>query len=134
MLNWFHRGQFQAEETREYVRIPAPWPVKVEPLTPIDGRQVARTEDVSAGGICVTLPEAIPVGTALRIQIHVPPTDRTIQMEGVGVRCRPLSRGFEVGVRFTRIDPADRAHLRETIETISSSQKDPQKRAWWRSL
>ncbi len=135
MLNWFRKG-FQHEDTRQYPRLPAAWPIKCEPLTPSNGKRVSATRDVSAGGCSVVLPEKIPVGSRIRIQIHIPPIDRTVQAEGLVARCQPVSRGmgFDVGIRFDRIDPADRDQLRQTIEEISGPGQVPQKRTWWRSV
>lgn len=136
MLSWFRKG-FQAENSREYARLPASWPIKCEPLTGADDRQVSATRDVSAGGCSVVLPEKIPVGSRIGLQIHIPPIDRTLQAEGLIVRCQPLPRGtsFDVGVRFTRIDPADRAQLSDVIEQISRPERRArQQRNWWRSI
>ena len=135
MLSWFRKG-FRHENTRQYIRLPAAWPVKVEPLVPTDGRQVSRTEDVGAGGISMITREMIPLGTSLRLQVHIPPIDRTFQAEGRVVRCQPLQRGtgFDVGVCFTQITPADQAQLKETLEGLSGPSGVSRKRTWWRSI
>ena len=131
---WFKRYKYQ--NTRQYMRLPAAWPIKCEPKTPADASHVTATRDVSAGGFCVVTREMIPVGSRIRVEIHVPPLDRSIQAEGQVVRCLPAHRGsFQLGIRFLEIDPKERVALNEAIEKSAGSRvRAHQERSWWRKL
>jgi len=134
----FHlRKGYRYENTRQYLRLPASWPIKCEPRTAADGKHVVRTKDVGAGGVAVIVEEMLPIGTHLHLEIHVPPLNRTIPAEGQVVRCLPArrGRGFELGVYFDQIDPKDRADLNEAIErSIGPRGRTRQRSTWWRKL
>lgn len=124
----FRRGVNQ----RAYQRLPAAWPIKCEPQTPDDGRHLSTTGNVSAGGVSVTVQQKIAVGSAIRLEIHVPPLNRSILAKGQVVRCLPTATGnsFELGIRFVQIDPGERIALNEAIEAAFLPHRRP--RPWWR--
>ena len=133
MGNWFKRYKYG--NTRQYVRIPAAWPIKCQPQTVEDKTQVSSTRDVSAGGFRVIMREMLPVGSRLRVEIHVPPLNRSIQIEGRVVRCLPTQGGFDLGIQFLKIDPPDRTQLNEAIERLLPRHlRETHKKAWWRKL
>ena len=117
---------------RVYQRLPAAWPVKCEALSPGRPSRVTSTTNISAGGVSMAYPEELAAGTALRVEIDVPPLNRSIRGEAVVVRCgRARSgNGFDVGLRFTRIPPQDRIALDEAIERFYAPPKT--ERPWWR--
>lgn len=134
----FHRKLFMKykyQNTRRYLRLPAPWPIKCEPKTEANGKHVMRAEDVGAGGVRIVLGQELPAGSRLHLEIHVPPLNRSIRAEGKVVRCLPKERGFELGIRFERIDPRDQAALNEAVERFfSPRQRIRQHRAWRREI
>ena len=90
------RGVARARSQRQVV----PVPVRVQ----LDGSTfVVTTRDVSASGLGVTAPMAIPVGARLQISMCVP--GRTLQREVSVARCvhRPSRSGFDtwlLGLHF----------------------------------
>ena len=105
------------QKTRRYLRLPAPWPVKLEPLLNPTERHVTTATDISSGGISVILPKKFPVKTPVRIEIYIPPVDQTVQAEGEVLRCLPLRASrFELGIQFLKINPKDQATLTKAVE------------------
>jgi len=134
-----HRfGQrYKYQNTRQYLRLPISWPVKCEPTTQQaqEGRHVTATQDVSAGGMRMVVREEVPVDSEVILEIHVPPLERTIQAVGKVLRCQPSRRGFELGVRFERIDPRDQVALNEAVEQFYSPRKRVRhQQSWWRRI
>ena len=133
----FRKG-YNYENTRRYIRLPAAWPIKCETQAETgEASHVTHTADVSAGGASFAVKESLPLGSRVRIQVHVPPLDRIIQADGRVVRCQPnpSGAGFALGIRFEQIDPKDQAELNETIEQIQPPRKrDRQRGRWWRGV
>ena len=81
--------------------------------------------------------EMLPVGSRIQVEIHVPPLGRSILAEGAVVRCVAApGGGFDLGIRFDRIDPKDQNDFNEAIERFySPRQRDRQRGGtWWRRL
>ncbi|MBI3318386.1 MAG: PilZ domain-containing protein [Candidatus Omnitrophica bacterium] len=132
------RKGYKYKNTRQYIRIPAAWPIKCEPVEAgwAGGPHITATQDVSGGGVRILLKQMIPAGARIRLEIHVPPLGRSIQAAGQVVRCLPSRRGgFETGIRFDEVQPQDRAALIEAIDKfVTSGQKIRQERSWWRKI
>jgi len=136
---WYalHRG-YLFPNSRQYIRLPAAWPIKCEPQTQEDGKHVVHTRDISAGGVSIEIKEVLPPGTRVHLEILVPPLNRTIQADGKVVRSLSALKGGGsiVGIQFERIDPEDRLALKEAVERFSKALKDrkPHKEHWWRQI
>ncbi len=128
--------KYKYENTRRYPRLPASWPIKCEPATPSDGKMVTQTNDISAGGVAITVRKMLPVGTRLQLEIHIPPLDRSLRATGRVVRCSEgRGGGFELGVRFDQIDLKDQGALREAIESFYGPEGlSHQRKSWWRKF
>jgi c-di-GMP-binding flagellar brake protein YcgR len=87
--------------------------------------------DISAGGLLLSSPKAIPLGTLLKLEIKVPgwgkhqgkfgPAHeqdlRPLVAVGQVVRLETLEEGeFELGVKFLNVYPDDQEALRKFIE------------------
>lgn len=133
MFKWLSGKGYQYQNTRQYLRLPASWPVKFEQEAGIH-QPLSSTKDVSAGGISLVLPQPVPVGSRLRLEINVPPLNRSIAVEGRVVRCLQAEKsGFDVGIRFDQITPKDHEDLKQTVERfIPSRHKKRQEKTWWR--
>lgn len=115
------------QNARAYRRLPAPWPIKCESLEPAGGERspvATSAANISAGGVALTSQQAFPVGARVRIDILVPPIQRTIRAQGVVLRCSPSREGknCELGIWFERIAPPDRIALNEAIEQFYGGQ------------
>lgn len=129
-------GRYKYVNTRQHLRLPAAWPVKVKVLSRPSEEEhqlLSSTRDVSAGGIALAARTAFPVGSRLGLEIHVPPLNRSISTEAEVVRCLPLKReGFDVGLRFLTIAPPDREELDAAIqEFYNRKARDRQQKGWW---
>ena len=135
----FGRGSkgYRYDNTRKYVRLPAAWPIKYETQAEGAPRQVTHTSDVSAGGVALSVREMLPIGSRIKLEVHVPPLNRSIHAGGEVLRCIPARRGgYEIGIRFDQINPTDQVILNEAIERFYSPRQRSRHRggAWWRSL
>ena len=135
----FGRGSkgYQYDNTRRYIRLPAAWPIRYEAQAEGASRQVTHTADVSAGGVALSVQEMLPIGSRIKLEVHVPPLNRSIQAVGEVIRCLPGRQGgYEIGIRFEQIDPTDQAVLDDAIQRFYSPRQRSHQRngAWWRSL
>ena len=132
----FWRKKYRYDNTRRYIRLPVSWPVKCESqgAPPVAGVAVGTTYDVSAGGVAVPVREKIPVGGLVRIEIYVPPLNRSLSVQGRVIRCSSQrGGGFELGVHFIQMDPKDRIALNEAIEAFYGPDHPARQRTtWWR--
>ncbi len=71
-----------------------------------------HTMNVSRGGLCADLPEAIPAGTEVAVELQLSFGDgwysEPLPLPGRIAWCRPAAGGHQVGITFRRLD-ADRA-------------------------
>ena len=137
----FGRGSkgYRYDNTRRYVRLPAAWPVRYEAQDEEAGapHQVAHTADVSAGGVALSVREMLPIGSRIKLEVLVPPLNRSIQAVGEVIRCLPGRQGgYEIGIRFDQINPTDQVVLDDAIQQFYSPRQRSHQRngAWWRSL
>ncbi len=131
--NFFKRYKYA--NTRQFLRIQAPWPLKYQLSTEADNPRVTLAKDVSAGGLGVVVQERIPVGSQIQVEIHVPPLSRTLSAEGQVVRTGAQGDSFELGVRFVQMNPEDRQALDEAIEKFySPKERARQQGTRWRRL
>ena len=132
------RKGYKYDNTRQYIRVPASWPIKYEQkaVSAPSDRRVTETKDISAGGVALLVQEMIPVGSRLHLEIHVPPLQRSVTVEGQIVRCLPVrGGGFDIGIRFDQIDSADREALSGAIDKFCTpGQRVRHRGSWWRRI
>lgn len=137
MFEWFKGKRYKYENTRQYLRIPVSWPVKLEAASaPAGNPQLASTKDVSAGGIKVETRQMVPVGSRIQVEVYVAPLQRAIAAQAQVVRCLMIKEGgFELGIRFLEIDAADRKTLGEAIEkSVPPRWRKSRNKSWWRKV
>ena len=85
-------------------------------------RLVGRCIDVSRGGLCVSLPRAVAVGSLVRVGV---PT-KGVRVDCKVRHCTSLGDRFQIGLQFklTRHEPGetakpDREHIRFTVTRIA---------------
>jgi c-di-GMP-binding flagellar brake protein YcgR len=102
-----------------------------EPATSVYG-------DISAGGLLISSPKSLPLGTLLKLEMKVPgwgkhqgkfgPAHdqdlRPLVAVGQVVRVETLDAGdFELGVKFLNVYPDDQEALRKFIEASAPSEE-----------
>lgn len=94
---------------------------------PVQGpERVGFTENISASGFLIRLPEIFALSTILDMNFEVPEkAGRTIQCLGRVVRVEEDDAGFLAGVMFLDLTPADRAHLYEFVRKKQSVREAP---------
>ena len=128
--------RYKYENTRQYLRLPAIWLVKCTVLSASNGQSLDSTRNVSAGGVSLVSQERVPVGSHLKIDLHVPPLNRSLSTNTVVVRCLPRKDGrFDLGLRFLDLSEKDRADLDQAIShSVPSRHKALQQKSWWRKI
>ena len=137
-MGWLNRYRYP--NTRQYLRLSAPWPVRIDrragPVErrtePSEDRRIGITKDISAGGIGVAVKELIPVGSPILVEIYVPPLNRTLLAKGQVVRVNGHRNQFDLGVRFVEIDPEDRAALNEVVLQFYTPRQQARHQGSWR--
>ena len=90
------------DELRSSVRFPISLPIHV--ITERNERLLARTQNISSGGVLFDLRESMNVGSRVELQIDMPahvlgtPTDVAVQCIGRVVRCLSKNNQNEVAV------------------------------------
>ena len=108
------------EERRQYVRLPVEmefsYAVESDPWG-----QIARTENVSAGGLRASVQKPVNPGTRCSVQLTLPdrqPIPVTAEAVWSGqflYTTTDKKSGFKVGLRFVRINAQDRQRLKEYV-------------------
>ena len=75
--------------------------------------QVTRVKTLGIGGCTISVSNAPPLGTKLRLAFEVP--GGTVQAEGV---VRNIAPGEGMGVEFTKMGPRDRVLLKQLLRRL----------------
>ncbi len=137
-MGWLNRYRYP--NTRQYLRLSAPWPIRIERRSgpserrdqPSEDRRISITKDVSAGGIGLAVKEIVPVGSPIYVEIFIPPLNRTICAKGQVVRVNAQRNNFDLGIRFVQIDPEERTALNEAILQFYTPEQQARHQGTWR--
>jgi hypothetical protein len=75
--------------------------------------EVSRVQTLSLGGLFISTPDALPVGTNVRLAFEVPGGE--VRAEAI---VRDMAVGEGMGVEFTRIDSRDRVLLGQLLKRL----------------
>ncbi len=97
------------------------------PRLPLDvevnysGRAIARSKDISEGGICLISEEELIPEDYITLIFHLPPTDEQIKAYGKVMWSNKVSEHlFETGINFWDIDEMDLEKIKTYfIEDVS---------------
>ena len=100
-------------EKRKFLRIPLNVKVKYDVLKGLPQRTgETRSKNVSTGGICLTVPEKIDIGTLLRLKLSLQGKDDFITVKGKVVWVEEFSinhtsdhKAYDCGIEFVDVDP-----------------------------
>lgn len=87
---------------RQYIRHPSAMPVEYR--TAEGGAGCERLRNISAGGACFTLQQALSPGKAVHLTIRLGEQD--FEADGEVVWCRGVNGHHELGLRFLNAVPA----------------------------
>ena len=93
----------------------------------VEGRtMVARTRDISLGGVCVVAPAPMLVDTELEIHIH--PRDGREAESGLffhatAIWCAELRTQYQIGARFAEMEPHRVTVLEHLIDWLRDSEQ-----------
>jgi c-di-GMP-binding flagellar brake protein YcgR len=129
-----------SSDRRNFRRIPMGATVGFQELTFAHTPEPATSVygDISAGGLLISSPKSLPLGTLLKLEMKVPgwgkhqgkfgPAHdqdlRPLVAVGQVVRVETLDAGdFELGVKFLNVYPDDQEALRKFIEASAPSEE-----------
>jgi len=104
---------------RKFSRIPLTVKVKYDVLK-VSPRwaEENRSNNVSAGGICLTVPEKIDIGALLRLKLFLQDEDDFITIKGKVVWVEEFSinhtsdhKAYDCGLKFVDVDPQDQKKI-----------------------
>jgi c-di-GMP-binding flagellar brake protein YcgR len=78
----------------------------------------ARTVDISLGGICMLVPEQLPVGQACNVGFEAPLNGKLVRVTGLAKIAYSIlsgTDGFRTGVQFTQLDALNNKTLAELM-------------------
>ena len=135
-LEGWGRKRYRYENTRQYLRLKASWPIRYRLVSDPGGERLTTTQDVGAGGVSLVVEEEISKGSRLQLELSVTPLDRRVDAEGEVVRQLPIKRsGFEIGVQFVKMDPQDRSALNEMVQQFIPAHRQARELSpWWRTI
>jgi hypothetical protein len=81
---------------RRFIRHPVDIPISYHLLD--KPGEIEKLKNVSRGGLCFKTHEALPVGTAIRIEI--PACQPKFESEGTVVWCSRADSSYDIGVQF----------------------------------
>jgi len=106
-------------ERRKFSRIPFNVKVKYDVLkgSPYKTGE-ARSKNVSAGGICLAIPEKIDIGALLRLKLYIRNDEdfitvigRVVWFEEFSISHKSDDKAYDCGIEFISIDPQDQKKL-----------------------
>lgn len=106
------------QERRRFPRVP----ISLEIGAKYSGRPLikARSFDISGGGIRLFLPERLPRGEVMELEIKFP--SQTAVTHGKVVWTQDVERMgnkfFQTGIQFTRMKPTDRARICSQLASL----------------
>lgn len=82
----------------------------------------AKSLNLSKVGLgCITNKSLQPLDRIFgMITLHTEEEEKIINFEGYVVRSRPLDSGYELGIAFTEIDPADSDYIAQHVSEPQS--------------
>ena len=77
----------------------------------------ARTVDISLGGICMLVPEQLPVGQSCHVGFEAPLNGKSVRVIAMAKIVYSIlsTDGFRTGVQFTQLDAANNKTLAELM-------------------
>ena len=130
-----------SSERRQYRRIPMGATVAFQEITFTKGADPAQSayRDVSAGGLLLSSPREIPLGTLLKLEMRVPGWGkhqshfgavqdldlRPLVAVGQVVRVEAMENSqFELGIKFLNVYPDDMTALLRYIEASAPPEEN----------
>jgi hypothetical protein len=97
---------------RAYIRHPADMPIEFSPSAAND-LSVAKTHDISLGGLSFSSPKALPVGSVVTVKIPV--VSPAFEAKAKVIWCISRPDTFEAGIEFVDVEDAYKARMVEQI-------------------
>ena len=110
-------------ERRKFSRIPLNVKVKYDVLKGSPHRAgEARSKNLSAGGICLAIPEKIDIGALLRLKLFLRNDDdyitvigKVIWFEEFHINNTSGDKAYDCGIEFVSIEPQDQKKVAATL-------------------
>jgi PilZ domain len=87
-----------------------------------------RTQDISKGGFCLLAdkPAPVPAVGEVRLALVFSETEFSehLTLPAATVWCTPLKNGYQIGVKFTELDPPSRGYLDLFIKFLDGGDEE----------
>jgi c-di-GMP-binding flagellar brake protein YcgR len=118
---------YSGAEKRRFIR--TKFPCKITIRTPKEHSISTYTENISAGGIRVTIEEQLQIATIVDLEVYLREKSVTCRGRIVWVvdKESPYRKGIaycDTGIEFYEITDQDRKTINELVEKITGSQND----------
>ena len=122
------------KERRKFKRFDAYMSVRYQLSTAEEGRGIALSKDLSREGLKFNSPIGLPEGSTLDLELDIPDDPKPVHTSGKIVWSQPMpgnDQGFDIGVRFTLMDPVDKFRVLDYaynhwLETKVNDFSDPE--------
>ena len=85
-----------------------------------------RTHDISRGGFCMAATNALPSHSECTVKLALVFSETEfsehLQLPASTVWCTPLKNGYQIGVKFDRLDATNRAYLDLFIKFLDGGE------------
>lgn len=120
---------WNGSERRRFVRIPVNVPVRYNLSKGINNPKVAMTNDISTGGICITIKEKLSPNCTIDLEIEPEKSSTPILAKGQIVWVKETAkqknagdiRYFNIGVEFREILPKEKERLYNFIKGLKET-------------
>jgi c-di-GMP-binding flagellar brake protein YcgR len=120
------------QERRKHVRLIESLKIIYKVSNQSGSRKGAFTEDISGGGICLSIKQKLSVGDIIELELFLPKGTKPIRATGkvswVEVRKGHIEFQYMVGIKFIDIDPFDCGkvlnYIRKKITSKTTDEVD----------
>lgn len=122
------------KERRKFKRFDAYMSVRFQLPNTEEGRGIALSKDLSREGLKFNSPVYLPEGSMLDLELDIPDDPKPVHTSGKIVWSQTSAgkdQGYDVGVRFTMMDPVDKFRVLDYaynhwLETKVNDFSDPE--------
>jgi c-di-GMP-binding flagellar brake protein YcgR len=112
-------------EQRQHPR----YAIELDAEANFDGQRfMGRTHDISRGGFCFHMPDALPLGAVGTVKLALVFSENSfseqLELPATIVWCTPIGGAYQVGFKFGPLSPAMQGYLTLFIQFLEGDDED----------
>jgi hypothetical protein len=112
-------------EQRQHPR----YAIELDTEVHVEGQRFAgRTHDISRGGFCYYMPQAVPIGAVATVKLALVFSENSfseqLELPATIVWCTPIGGSFQVGFKFGTLTPAMHGYLTLFMQFLEGDGDD----------